>query len=58
MEGVEELEKKLERILESSNFKEVYLSPNTGLEFPLETKAFEKMKLLSRLKKAVDEVMW
>ena len=34
--------------------KEVYISPNAGLEFLPEIKAFEKMKLVSKLRGAVE----
>ena len=57
MENVEDLKRKLGKILETSQFKEVHLSPNTGLEFLPRVKAFEKMRLLSELKKVMNEVV-
>ncbi len=52
MEDLNDLKAKLEKILEFA--KEVYISPNTGLEFLPEVKAFEKMKLVSKLKEAFE----
>jgi len=52
MEDLNDLKAKLEKILDFA--KEVYISPNTGLEFLPEVKAFEKMKLVSKLKEAFE----
>lgn len=52
MEDLNDLKAKLEKILEFA--KEVYISPNAGLEFLPEVKAFEKMKLVSKLKEAFE----
>jgi len=48
MEDLKDLKAKLERILEFA--KDVHISPNAGLEFLPEVKAFEKMRLVSKLK--------
>ena len=48
MENLNDLKAKLEIILEFA--KDVYISPNAGLEFLPEVKAFEKMRLVSKLK--------
>jgi len=48
MENLNDLKAKLEIILEFA--KDVHISPNAGLEFLPEVKAFEKMRLVSKLK--------
>ncbi|WP_457548894.1 hypothetical protein [Archaeoglobus sp.] len=53
MESLEELKGKFERITSKGNFKRVYISPNTGLEFLPRIKAFEKMQLVAKLKEVV-----
>jgi len=52
MEDLKDLKAKLERILEFA--RDVYISPNAGLEFLPEDKAFEKMRLVSKLKEAFE----
>ncbi len=52
MEDLKDLKAKLERILEFA--KDVYISPNAGLEFLPEDKAFEKMRLVSKLKEVFE----
>jgi len=53
MEDLTELKEKFEAITSKSDLKEVYLSPNTGLEFLPWVKAYEKMELVSKLKEEV-----
>ncbi len=48
IEDLKELKERLEMILEFA--KDVHISPNAGLEFLPDEKAFEKMRLVSRLK--------
>jgi len=57
MERVEELEDKINKIFDACQFKEVLISPNTGLEFLPWQKAFEKMLLLDKLKTKIVEVV-
>ncbi|ADB57120.1 hypothetical protein [Archaeoglobus profundus] len=54
MESLEELKVKFEEITSKGNFKKVYISPNTGLEFLPRIKAFEKMQLVAKLKGVVE----
>ncbi len=53
MEDLNELKNKFDKIVSKCEFKEVYISPNTGLEFLPRVKAFEKMKLVSKLKEVI-----
>ncbi len=57
MESINELKEKTIKILDSCQFKEVLLSPNTGLEFLPWQKAFDKMKIVVKLKEAIKEVV-
>ncbi len=54
MESLEDLKGKFEEITSKGNFKKVYISPNTGLEFLPSIKAFEKMQLIAKLKEVVE----
>ena len=54
MESLEDLKGKFEEITSKGNFKKVYVSPNTGLEFLPSIKAFEKMQLVAKLKEVVE----
>ncbi|WP_456327764.1 hypothetical protein [Archaeoglobus sp.] len=54
MESLEDLKGKFEEITSKGNFKKVYVSPNTGLEFLPNIKAFEKMQLVAKLKEVVE----
>ncbi len=54
MESLEDLKGKFEEITSKGNFKKVYISPNTGLEFLPSIKAFEKMQLVAKLKEVVE----
>lgn len=51
IEEISDIESKISRILDVISPKEIYLSPNTGLEFLPSVKAYEKLKLLGRIKK-------
>ncbi len=53
MEDLNDLKRKFEEIVSKCEFKEIYISPNTGLEFLPRVKAFEKIKLVSKLKEVV-----
>ncbi len=53
MEDLNDLKKKFEEIVSRGEFKEVFISPNTGLEFLPRVKAFEKMRIVSKLKEVV-----
>ena len=53
IEDVNDLKEKFEKIVSSGNFKIVYISPNTGLEFLPRVKAYEKMELLTKLRGAI-----
>ncbi len=53
MEGIDELKMRFEKIADATELKKVYISPNTGLEFLPDVKAYEKMKLVSRFKKVI-----
>ncbi len=54
MEDLGDLKEKFERIVSSGNFKKVFISPNTGLEFLPRVKAYEKMQLVSKLKEVIE----
>lgn len=54
MEDLNELKDKFEEITSRGEFKKVYISPNTGLEFLPRVKAFEKMKLVAKLKEVIE----
>lgn len=49
MENVEEVKSKLKEILDIASPKEVYVSPNTGLEFLPWIKAYEKLEVLGKV---------
>ncbi len=49
MENVEEVKSKLKEILDVASPKEVYVSPNTGLEFLPWIKAYEKLEVLGKV---------
>ena len=53
MEDLNDLKRKFEEIVSRDEFKEIYISPNTGLEFLPRVKAFEKMRIVSKLKEVV-----
>ena len=53
MESLEELKGRFEEVTSKGNFKRVYISPNTGLEFLPSIKAFEKMQLVAKLREVV-----
>ncbi len=53
MEDLNELKRRFEEITSKGEFKKVYISPNTGLEFLPRVKAFEKMKLVAKLKEVI-----
>ena len=48
-ENVEEVKSKLKEILDIASPKEVYVSPNTGLEFLPWIKAYEKLEVLGKV---------
>lgn len=54
MENLNELKDKIDKIFSKCDFKKVYVSPNTGLEFLPRIKAFEKMQLVSKLKEVFE----
>ncbi len=54
MEDLNELKDKIDKIFSKCDFKKVYVSPNTGLEFLPRIKAFEKMQLVSKLKEVFE----
>ncbi|RLI85654.1 MAG: hypothetical protein DRP01_05765 [Archaeoglobales archaeon] len=54
MEDLNEIRERLERIISIGNFKRIYVSPNTGLEFLPRIKAYEKMRLVSSLKEVFE----
>jgi len=53
IEDVKDLKEKFDKIISKGNFKKVYISPNTGLEFLPRVKAYEKMELVVKLKEVI-----
>jgi len=53
IEDVKDLKEKVDKIISKGNFKKVYISPNTGLEFLPRVKAYEKMELVVKLKEVI-----